>query len=89
MVTMPIIDTKIELNKDLAFITSANGENSLHRTRQDDPDCLPGQARISLDNAPLNEYLKEALLAPNLDKIAPYLWLVCMTYCVVFMITIT
>jgi hypothetical protein len=73
---MPIIDTKIELNKDLSFVTSANGQNSLHRAGQDSLHCLPGQARISLDNTPLNKYLREALLAPNLDKIAPYLSLV-------------
>jgi hypothetical protein len=73
---MPIVDTKIELNKDLSLITSANSENSLSRIGQDDPHSLPGQARTSLDNAALKEYLREALLAPNLDKIAPYLWLV-------------
>ncbi|KFY80619.1 hypothetical protein V499_00550 [Pseudogymnoascus sp. VKM F-103] len=72
---MPIIDTKIELNKDLSLVTSATGENSLHRAREDDLHCLPGQARTSLDNAPLKKYLREALLAPNLDKIALYLWL--------------
>lgn len=75
---MPIIDTKIELNKDLSHFISAAGENSLSRARQDDRNFLPGQARTSLDNACLKKYLQEALLAPNLDKIAPYLWLVCM-----------
>jgi hypothetical protein len=73
---MPIIDTKIELNKDLSFFISANGENSLRRAHQDDRHCLPGQARTSLENVSLKKYLREALLAPNLDKIAPYLWLV-------------
>jgi hypothetical protein len=73
---MPIIDTKIELNKDLSLFISADGENSLRRARQDDRHCLPGQGRTSLENAPLKKYLGEALLAPNLDKIAPYLWLV-------------
>ncbi|KAH6705266.1 hypothetical protein BKA61DRAFT_617248 [Leptodontidium sp. MPI-SDFR-AT-0119] len=72
---MPIIDTKIELNKDLSIYISADGENSLRRARQDDWHCLPGQGRTSLENAPLKKYLREALLAPNLDKIAPYLWL--------------
>jgi hypothetical protein len=76
MVTMPIINTDIELNKDLFLVTSANGVNSLHRSGQDGLHSLPGQARTSLDNDPLQEYLKEALLAPNLDEIAPYLWLV-------------
>jgi hypothetical protein len=73
---MPIIDTNIELNKDLSLIISANGQNSLYRTGQDRLQCLPGQARVSLNNTPLNKYLREALLAPNLDKIAPYLSLV-------------
>jgi hypothetical protein len=73
---MPIIDTKIELNKDLSLFISADGENSLRRARQDDRHCHPGQGRTSLENAPLKKYLGEALLAPNLDKIAPYLWLV-------------
>ncbi|CZR57786.1 uncharacterized protein PAC_07675 [Phialocephala subalpina] len=72
---MPIVDTKIELNNNLSLTTSANGETSLRRTGQDGPHSLPGQARTSLDNAPLKKYLREALLAPNLDKIAPYLWL--------------
>jgi hypothetical protein len=73
---MPIINTKEELNKDLCLVTSANGENSLHRAGQDHLHSLPGQARISLDNVPLQEYLRKTLLAPKLDKIAPYLWLV-------------
>lgn len=73
---MSIINTELELNKDLSLITSATGENCLHRARQGDLHCLPGQARTSLDNAPLKKYLREELLAPNLDKIAPYLWLV-------------
>jgi len=79
---MPIIDTEIELNKDLSFVTLANGENSensensLRRTSQDSLHCLPGQARISLENAPLNKYLRGELLTPSLDKIAPYLSLV-------------
>ena len=76
---MPIINTETELNKSLAFVTSANGENNLHRAGQDDPHSLPGQARTSLDNAPLRKYLRKALLVPNLDKIAPYLWLVRLT----------
>jgi hypothetical protein len=73
---MPIINTKIELNKDLSLVTSANGENNLRRAGQNGLKSLPGQARTPLDNDPLKKYLKEALLAPNLDKIAPYLWLV-------------
>lgn len=73
---MPIIDTKIELNKDLLLVTSATSGNSLGRARENDLHCLPGQARTSLDNAPLQKYLGEALLAPNLNKIAVYLWLV-------------
>ncbi|KAF2787255.1 hypothetical protein K505DRAFT_379712 [Melanomma pulvis-pyrius CBS 109.77] len=72
---MSIIDTKVELNKDLILVTLANGESSLHRAGQDRLHSLPGQARTSLDNAPLQKYLREALLSPNLDKIAPYLWL--------------
>lgn len=73
---MPIINIKIELNKDLSLVTSATGESSLHRAGKDALQYLPGQARTSLDKAPLKKYLREALSAPNLDKIAPYLWLV-------------
>ncbi|PVH69561.1 hypothetical protein DL98DRAFT_661624 [Cadophora sp. DSE1049] len=72
---MPIINNQIELNKDLSLVTSANGENNLRRVDRDCPHSLPGQARTSLNNAPLKKYLREAHLAPNLDKIAPYLWL--------------
>lgn len=75
-VTMPIINTKIELNKELKLVTSTTNGNSLKRAREDDLDCLPGQARTSLNDAPLQKYLREALLAPNLNKIAVYLWLV-------------
>lgn len=70
---MPIVDIKVELNKDLVLVTSANGESSLRRAGQDRPHSLPGQARTSLHNAPLQKYLREALLAPNLDRLAPYL----------------
>lgn len=75
-VTMPIINTKIELNKELKLVTSATSGSSLERARQEGLHCLPGQARTSLNNAPLQKYLREALLAPNLNKIAVYLWLV-------------
>jgi hypothetical protein len=73
---MPIIDTKIELNEDLALFTAASGEISLCRTRKNHLHSFFGQARTSLDNAAVKEYLREALLAQSLDKIAPYLWLV-------------
>jgi len=73
---MAIIDPKIELNKDLSLVRLTNGENNLCRTGQDNTNSLPGQARTSLDNAPLKKYLREALLTPNLDKMAPYFWLV-------------
>ncbi|KAH8587266.1 hypothetical protein B0O99DRAFT_642180 [Bisporella sp. PMI_857] len=71
---MPIINTQIELNKDLSLVVS-NGENNLRRAGQTDLKSLPGQARTSLDNDTLKKYLNEALLAPNLDKMAPYFWL--------------
>jgi hypothetical protein len=77
---MSIINTEIELNKDLSLNTSADGESSLRRARKDAPHSLPGQARTSLDNASLKEYLRKAFLTPNLDKIAPYLWLVRIVY---------
>ncbi|KFY61925.1 hypothetical protein V496_04797 [Pseudogymnoascus sp. VKM F-4515 (FW-2607)] len=72
---MPIINTEIELNRELLLVTSTTDGNSLRRAREDDLDCLPGQARTSLNDAPLQKYLREALLAPYLNKIAVYLWL--------------
>jgi hypothetical protein len=73
---IPIIETEFELNRDLTLITSATSENCLHRARQGDLHCLPGQARTSFNNAPLKKYLREALIAPNIDRIALYLYLV-------------
>jgi hypothetical protein len=70
---MPIINTEFELKKDVTLITSATGENCLHRARQGDLHYLPGQARTSLNNALLKKNLREALIAPNLDSIALHL----------------
>lgn len=38
--------------------------------------ALPGQPRIQLDSAELDDYLQRELLVPQLDQLAPRLWLV-------------
>ena len=38
---------------------------------------LPGQPRVQLDPRELESYLREELLTPQLDQLAPKLWLVC------------
>jgi hypothetical protein len=73
---MPTIDGKTELNKDLILVPLTSGENGLQRAGQQCPQSLPGQARVSLDRGPLQEYLREEFLVPDLDRMAPYLWLV-------------
>ena len=66
---------ELELNKELEFnfVTS-----SLLSYSGDESDVtLPGQPRISLNNATaLNTYLSEEHLTPKLDILAPKLWLV-------------
>ena len=70
---MPIVNTRTELNKDLSLAYNGAG---LCRSKAGDPHSLPGQARISLDDGPLKEYLEEEILVPDLDRIAYLLWLV-------------
>ena len=64
---------ELELNKELKFnlLTS-----SLLSYSDDESDAtLPGQPRISLDNATaLNTYLSEEHLTAKLDILAPRLW---------------
>jgi hypothetical protein len=73
---MTLIDSNTELNKNLRAIKS-NGAYNLQRVDQNESNCLPGQARVLLENEPLKKYLRDAFSVPNLDKMAPYLWLVC------------
>lgn len=40
---------------------------------------LPGQPRIGLDRSDLNEYLQREHLTPDLDLLAPNLWLASFT----------
>ncbi|KAH7117682.1 hypothetical protein B0J11DRAFT_89690 [Dendryphion nanum] len=75
MSIMPIIHSGIELNKELTFVTSVTGDASLHRVCGGNRQCLPGQARITLDNANLKDYLRSSFLTSHLDIIAPYLWM--------------
>jgi hypothetical protein len=41
-----------------------------------DKDYLPGEPRIPLDGRTIGGYLKEELVARDLEQLAPYLWLV-------------
>ena len=72
---MSLVQENVELNKELSF-TKSGGEFKLQQSRINPLDSLPGQARISLQNGPLKKYLRKAFLVPNLNKLAPYLWLV-------------
>ena len=64
-----------QLNKQLHF-GSIGTWGRLRRT-DNNPNTLPGQPRVQLETDALREYLKAELLTPELDRLAPKLWLVC------------
>ena len=54
------------------------GPNRLRRVDGQKVDSLPGQPRVQLsDSIALSEQLTTDLLVPELDYLAPKLWLVC------------
>lgn len=66
-----------QLNRQLKTIKSdASGSRDL--TRTDDPRCqsLPGQPRMLLHSSDLYQQLEQEFLTPDLDTLAPHLWLV-------------
>lgn len=52
--------------------------NSHHLVRSDDGRCqsLPGQPRMRLSSSRLYNQLEKEFCSPDLDRLAPYLWLV-------------
>ena len=65
-----------QLNGDLQY-GQFEGPSMLRRTNAKF-STLPGQPRIRLDQAELQKYLRSELLLPELDRLAPKLWLVCL-----------
>lgn len=63
-----------ELNGQLGFNTD-HGNSLLHRT-DGKAATLPGQPRVELSGSALSTYLSDHLLVPELNKAAPWLWLV-------------
>ena len=63
-----------QLNHELK-LDNSEAIISLQRT---DPSLttLPGQARVELRSSDLDEYLRREFLVPQLDQLAPKLWLV-------------
>ena len=72
------------IHKELSLaleIEFSNGWKTIRRT--DRKGSLPGQPRIQLqagEGTDFAEYLKKAHLVSELDKLAPYLWLVSDAY---------
>jgi len=66
-----------QLNDQLKTI-KADTPNSYNLVRADDPECdsLPGQPRMSLRSGRLFQRLEKEFLTPDLDTLAPYLWLI-------------
>jgi hypothetical protein len=64
-----------ELNSDLQFVSTSSGIEL--QGINNHGNFLPGQPRISLsDTTRLEEYVKKAFVVPDLDQLAPKLWLV-------------
>jgi len=66
-----------QLNNQLK-ITKADTSNLYSLVRTDDPECdsLPGQPRMRLRCGRLVQDLEKEFLTPDLDTLAPYLWLI-------------
>lgn len=77
-VSVATFPEEVELNSELK-ISHSTDRDALVRT---DPNSttLPGQPRIGLDITSITNYLVEDLLTPELDRLAPKLWLVCCVY---------
>ena len=71
----PTFPETCQLNDDLQCV-QAVGVLALKHTREK-TSTLPGQPRVRLDHTELHRYLKDELLVPQLDQMAPRLWLVC------------
>lgn len=65
----PLVIPENELNKELLF-----GATGLHHAKVD-YSSLPGQPRIELDTLDHSGYLENEHLTPELDQLAPRLWL--------------
>jgi hypothetical protein len=76
MEDMPVsvFPEEVELNRELKILQPTD-RYALVRT---DPNTttLPGQPRIELDTTSIANFLMEDLLTPELDRLAPRLWLV-------------
>ena len=70
---MPIPEN-FQLNNELWF-HSTQGSAALCRIDRA-KKTLPGQPRVHLESSELIEYLEKDLLLPQLDHLAPHLWLV-------------
>ncbi|KAI4194039.1 MAG: hypothetical protein LQ346_003771 [Caloplaca aetnensis] len=66
-----------QLNHQLKVITSgASGDRTLIRTDDPQYQCLPGQPRALLQSSNIYQHLEREFLTPDLDTLAPHLWLV-------------
>jgi hypothetical protein len=73
-----IFPEEVELNRELK-ISQSTDRYALVRT---DPNMttLPGQPRIELDTTRIANFLVKDLVTPELDRLAPKLWLVSCVY---------
>ena len=66
-----------QLNRQLKIINpGSSGSPSLIRTDHPEYRCLPGQPRVLLQSSCISQQLQREFLTPDLDTLAPHLWLV-------------
>ncbi|KAI9695893.1 MAG: hypothetical protein M1836_006010 [Candelina mexicana] len=66
-----------QLNNQLQTIKADTATSyTLIRTDNPESDSLPGQPRLRLHSRTLLQDLEKEFLTPDLDKLAPYLWLI-------------
>ena len=74
---MPPFQENQQLNTELR-IDGAISDGAVGLRRADSTsNTLPGQPRVNLQDRELGDYLQAELLVPQLDYLAPKLWLVC------------
>ena len=73
--SIPPFLQKHELNQDLKLVKGPNGKVSLSTRGSEGEPHLPGYPRVQLSNDNL-QFLNKELSTPELDVLAPHLWLV-------------
>ena len=69
------LDDELNLEK-LPVLSSTSIAKSVVSHQEHRSNELPGIPLVELDSADITECLEEDLLTPNLNRLAPHLWLV-------------